>query len=129
MLYVYEGLIIILAHWIFDFILQNDKEATGKSSDNMCLLSHTIKYSVPWIPIIAVMLLLRGKNPGITLMAGCTFSMITLVLHTLTDYFTSRYNSKLWSAGKRHSFFVAIGGDQVLHYIQLFITYYLLTFI
>lgn len=54
------------------------------------------------------------------------FWLITFIAHTITDYFTSRLNSKLWSEGKVHNFFVSVGFDQVLHYVQLFTTYYLL---
>jgi len=32
-------------------------------------------------------------------------------------------NAKLWAKGDVHNFFVSIGFDQVLHYIQLFITF------
>lgn len=42
------------------------------------------------------------------------------------DYFTSRLNSKLWAQGRTHDFFVAVGFDQVLHYIQLILTYVLI---
>lgn len=127
MLYIYEYLLIILAHWVFDFILQTDKEATGKSHDNMCLVSHTIKYSMPWSIVTMLMFLMRSVHFFEAITLGCTFTMITFITHTVTDYFTSRYNSKLWAENKRHMFFVAIGGDQVLHYFQLILTYYLLT--
>jgi hypothetical protein len=49
--------------------------------------------------------------------------MITFVCHTVTDYITSRINSRLWLAQRVHDFFVSIGFDQVLHYTQLYITY------
>ena len=54
------------------------------------------------------------------------FVGITFVCHTITDYFTSRLNSKLWAKGDVHNFFVSVGFDQVLHYVQLFLTYQLL---
>ncbi len=61
--------------------------------------------------------------------------------HTITDYFTSRLNTSLLPkreshptdygyfkeiGGNIHNFFVSVGGDQCLHYAQLFGTYYLL---
>lgn len=33
-------------------------------------------------------------------------------------------NPKLWAKGDVHNFFVSVGFDQVLHYTQLFLTYY-----
>lgn len=107
---------IIIIHFIGDFVLQTDKQAKGKSKNWNDLLSHTVTYSLCWI-IPAILML--GYN-------GAIFVIVTLVAHTITDYFTSRLNSKLWSEGKVHYFFISIGFDQVLHYIQLFLTYYLL---
>lgn len=107
---------IILIHWFADFVLQTDKQAKGKSKNWSDLLEHTLIYSSIWtIPAILVL----GIN-------GCLFFLITFICHTITDYFTSRLNSKLWSEGKVHKFFVSVGFDQVLHYIQLFTTYYYL---
>ena len=54
------------------------------------------------------------------------FVIITFICHTVTDYFTSRLNSKLWAKGDVHNFFVSVGFDQVLHYAQLFLTYKIL---
>ena len=107
---------ILLIHWFADFILQTDKQAKGKSKNWNDLLGHTITYSLCWI-IPSILTL--GYN-------GAIFVIITLVAHTITDYFTSRLNSKLWSEGKVHNFFVSVGFDQVLHYVQLFTTYYYL---
>jgi len=117
---------IIIIHWIADFVLQTDKQAKGKSNNWIDLLSHTGIYSLTWCIPISFMGLMDYNNIchiGPSLM---WFPVITFLAHTLTDYFTSRLNTKLWSEGKVHNFFVSIGFDQVLHYIQLFITYYYL---
>ncbi len=120
--------IIIFIHWIADFVLQTDWQAQNKSKNNFALLSHTSNYSMVWL---LPMCLVFGKMKG-----GATtewivwstlyFCMITLITHTITDYFTSRLNSKLWAGGKVHYFFVSVGFDQVLHYGQLFLTYHYL---
>ena len=59
------------------------------------------------------------------------FIPITFVCHWLTDYFTSKVNTGLAIEAKRttkwHDFFVNVGFDQLLHYIQLFLTYYYLS--
>lgn len=114
---------ILLIHWFADFVLQTDKQAKGKSKNWIDLLSHTIIYSCTWIllPLILLCFNIIVSHKIIYLIP------ITFVLHTLTDYFTSRLNSKLWSKNKVHLFFVSVGFDQILHYLQLFLTYYLLT--
>ena len=119
-------LAIILIHWFADFVLQTDKQARGKSKNWNDLLSHTGTYSVIWlIPII--LLFPKDWTTSQYVLTSLLFGGITFITHTITDYFTSRLNSKLWSEGKVHYFFVSVGFDQVLHYTQLFLTYYLLT--
>ena len=108
---------IIIIHWIADFILQTDKQAKGKSKNWKDLLSHTFMYSFIWL--IIGLIIFNNINV-------LYFFSITFIAHTLTDYFTSRLNSKLWAKGDVHNFFVSVGFDQVLHYIQLFLTYQLL---
>ena len=120
MISIYVIFSILLIHWVADFCLQSDWQAKNKSKEWIALLSHTTIYSLCWVPFIAVI----GNN---NLTTTCLFVFITLICHTITDYFTSRLNTKLWNAGKTHNFFVSIGFDQVLHYVQLFLTYYLLT--
>jgi hypothetical protein len=60
------------------------------------------------------------------------FGVVTLICHTATDYVTSRIVSKKFAKGEYGSSipnfgaFTIIGIDQVLHYVQLFLTYNLL---
>ena len=120
--------IIIFIHWIADFVLQTDWQAQNKSKSNFALLSHTSNYSMVWL---LPMCLVFGKmKEGATtewiVWTTFYFCIITFIAHTITDYFTSRLNSKLWAGGKVHYFFVSVGFDQVLHYGQLFLTYHYL---
>lgn len=125
---------IIIIHWIADFVLQTDKQAQGKSKNWNDLLDHTITYSSIWfiISLIGYLLLVSQQEnipPHNLSIAACkpiVFTLITFIAHTITDYFTSRLNSRLWEQKKVHNFFVSVGFDQVLHYIQLFTTYYYL---
>jgi hypothetical protein len=133
MLNIYEILGILFIHWFADFVLQTDKQAKGKSKNWTDLLMHTTTYSFIWF-IIGIVYFFNNAdfvNLGLyndDLFARCViiFPGITFIAHTITDYFTSRLNSKLWEQGKVHNFFVSIGFDQVLHYLQLFLTYYYL---
>lgn len=109
---------IVCLHFVADFVLQTHEQAVGKSKDVWYLLEHTLVYSACWLPV-GVFFFSIGKV--------LLFVLITFICHTVTDYFTSRFNAKLWEKGNVHNFFVGIGFDQVLHYAQLFTTYYLLT--
>jgi len=112
---------IILIHWFADFVLQTDEDAKNKSKSNKHLTSHVIMYTVVW-SLVSLWYCTVYNNP----VMGMLFPIITFGCHWITDYFTSRLNSRLWKEGKVHNFFVSVGFDQVLHYVQLFTTYYLL---
>lgn len=122
---------IIIMHWFADFVMQDEKWALGKSKNWNDLLKHTITYTMCWIPFLYIVKWhynIEGINPlGL-------FLPITLCFHTATDYFTSRIVSKKFNNKQYGSpipnfgGFTIIGIDQVLHYLQLFITYYLLIY-
>lgn len=126
---------IIIIHFVADFVMQDEKWALGKSKNWNDLLFHTFTYSfLWWIPVMMIALSLQTSNELIseTMNKGALFILITFICHTITDYFTSRIVSKKFAEGKYGSAipnfgaFTLIGGDQVLHYIQLFATYYYL---
>lgn len=120
-----EIFLILIIHWIADFILQTDSQAKGKSKEWKPLLQHTFNYSLFWaIPILFIFP--TDWTTYQYVLNALLFVGITFVAHTITDYFTSRLNSKLWAQGKVHNFFVSIGFDQILHYVQLFLTYWIL---
>lgn len=102
-------LLLLTLHFVADFVLQSDWMAKGKSSQMLPLLTHTLLYSLVFLPFY-----------------GWAFAGITFLLHTVQDYFTSRLTTKLWLAGERHWFFTAIGVDQLLHYAGFVFTLWLL---
>lgn len=113
---------VILLHWFADFVLQTHWQATNKSTNPNALIAHTAIYST----VIAVAsLLYYGVIFGLPALALVVL-WATFVLHTATDYVTSKINSWFWKKGDVHNFFVSVGFDQVLHYSQLFGTYYLI---
>lgn len=116
---------IILIHWFADFVMQTHWQATNKSTNNKALLYHTLTYTFIWycIGVFYPLTHLDTYHEW----ALTKFVIITFVAHTLTDYFTSRLNSYLYKKGDIHNFFVSVGFDQVLHYAQLFLSYYFLT--
>lgn len=116
-------ILIIVTHWIADFIFQSESWATNKSKSNSALLKHTFTYS--WIWLIAVFVFTGDAKHSLL------FAAVTFALHTATDYVTSRIVSKRFSDGiygtpiPNVGAFSLIGFDQVLHYLQLIITYHL----
>lgn len=122
---------ILFVHFVSDFILQTQDQATNKSTSNKYLVTHVFNYSlltsIFWIIFFKCVLAfpLVAKIPAGKINAVDVF-IITFILHFLTDYFTSRLTKKLWEQERTHDFFVAIGFDQLLHFTQLFLMYYFL---
>ena len=120
---------ILFIHFVADFIFQTDWQAQNKSKAWKPLLSHTFTYSVIWMLPICILLGIEKPNEVSNWYVCNTllFVLITFLCHTITDYFTSRLNSRLWEKKQVHNFFVSVGADQLLHYIQLILTFYYLT--
>lgn len=119
--------IIIVIHFIADFIFQAEEWAINKSKNNKALTLHVLCYSTVWLLFANAYSVLTGNY-----LMMC-FPVITFICHWITDYYTSRIVSKKFAKGHYGSpipnfgAFTVIGFDQVLHYGQLFLTFYLLT--
>lgn len=107
-------LIILLTHFVADFILQTHKQAINKSSNIWYLLAHTGVYSAVW-SLVSMFIL--------PIPIAIIFTLITFGAHTATDYVTSRIVKRLFSRQDYHNGFVVIGIDQMLHYVQLYLTF------
>ncbi len=128
---IYIVIAIIFFHWIFDCILQTDDQANNKSKSFVHLISNTITYSACWVMPICLFFGIVNNNHYVSSLqyvtASFLFGIITLCLHTLTDYYTSKLNTRLLEAKKHHDFFVSVFFDQWLHYLQLFLTFQLIS--
>lgn len=82
-------LLLGLAHWVADFVLQTNWMAINKSKNTpegyVALSMHCTIYGLSF------------------LWMGLEFATITGVLHTITDFFTSRLTSKFWFITAGHS--------------------------
>ena len=107
---IIQILLLLLIHWFADFIMQTDKQAKGKSKNIKDLINHTITYSI----VMTIGFIMININM-IPIYLFILFGVTMFISHTIIDYVTSRINSKLWSEGRTHDFFVSIGFDQFLH--------------
>lgn len=111
--------LLLLSHWVSDFVFQTDYMARNKSKNNKPLALHCLVYTLGLAPFAFYFL------P--TVASATAFLILNMLLHMIIDYFTSRFTSKLSSQGKYGSdtipnfgMFSIIGLDQLLHYICLF---------
>ena len=119
-------LYILLVHWVADFLLQTNEQATKKSTSVKFLTYHVSAYSLVWFNSYYI---LGGSLTSLDLdviAKCCIFVGITFVCHWITDFCTSRIGKPFWEKGDYHNGFVVVGFDQILHYVQLFLTYKLL---
>lgn len=110
--------VILLSHWIADFICQTNEMAQNKSSSNHWLSKHITMYSFVMVLTAGMHIALsqRDSNPLAILGWVC----MNGVLHFCIDFVTSRVNKYLWDQGQVHNFFVSVGLDQALHLLCLF---------
>lgn len=104
---------ILLIHFLADFGLQTHEQAINKSTDNKYLFYHVSVYSLIWF--IAVL--------PMDFVFALQFTTVTFIFHYLTDFITSRIGKKFWDKKDMHNGFVVVGFDQLLHYIQLWLTF------
>ncbi|KQS33959.1 DUF3307 domain-containing protein [Dyadobacter sp. Leaf189] len=104
---------ILAVHYLADFVMQTDMQARNKSSNNRYLADHVLVYSFVWfvftVPILE--------------WSAFTFFVVTFICHFCTDYVTSRMVKKYFATGNTHGGFNVIGLDQILHYVQLYMTF------
>jgi hypothetical protein len=98
--------ILLILHWLADFILQSNWQAQNKSSNNYALLAHVSTYTL-------VLCVIDMK-----------FALFNGLTHLVVDYITSRISKKLWLEKEVHYFFVIIGLDQLIHTIILMWSYH-----
>lgn len=96
--------LVLVAHFVGDFIFQSDWMATNKSRSYRALLMHIGTYMLALVVF------------------GPLFALVNGIAHFMIDWCTSRGTSWLWQHERRHEFFVLIGFDQLLHALVLLAT-------
>lgn len=112
-------IMILLIHFLGDFALQSDKQAKNKYKVSKDLFSHVFTYSFCWF--FASYLYYGNFSTALG------FASITFVCHAITDAITSNISKEFFDNEDTHNGFVVIGVDQMLHYIQLYFTFKLLS--
>jgi hypothetical protein len=104
-------LVLFLAHWVGDFLLQTSEMALNKSRSLKWLTLHVAIYSLVLLLFSALILDWR--------MIGW-FILTNAILHWITDFFTSKLAVKFHNQPK--IFYPIIGFDQLIHYSCLTLT-------
>ena len=110
--------IILLTHYVADFLLQTHEQAINKSKCFKALFGHVLTYSLAFLPVAlcifeytSVALVWWGFN---------------MAMHFFTDAATSKINASVYDKDCLRPLFIGVGADQLIHYITLFGSYSLL---
>jgi hypothetical protein len=99
-----NAIVLLLAHWVGDYLLQTNEMATQKATSLKWLTIHVAVYC---IPILVAGILLFSMQQALTYLA------INASLHWLTDLVTSRLATR-YRANPR-VFHLVVGFDQFFH--------------
>ena len=111
-----QFLLLLAVHWFADFVLQTHWQASNKSKKFNALARHVGVYTI--VLLIAVPIIFPGNLENYS-SRWFAFVVINGLLHLVTDYFTSRWSSRMWAKQDWHNFFVVIGFDQLIHQMTL----------
>lgn len=118
---------LLTFHWLFDFTIQTEQQGMNKSKNIQMLFSHVNEYSIGMFIWCFLLLYLVSNQMLASLYIGLKFWLITFICHFLTDYITSKFTSNRYKIQKFYGwngFWFWIGLDQLLHSVQLLITFY-----
>lgn len=104
--------IILIAHWVGDYLFQSTRMAVEKSSSFKWLTTHVATYTGV---ILAFSIFLFPWKTAI-LYVG-----INGLLHFITDFFTSKLAAK--HQDNARIFYPILGFDQLVHGLCLYLTY------
>ena len=108
--------IVLICHFIGDFVLQTNEMAQNKSKSNKVLTSHVRMYIAPFL-FMAICFPIAIHGLG-----SIYFLIVNFIMHWVIDHTSSRVTSYYWEKKKIHAFFVTIGADQLIHALTLLIT-------
>lgn len=97
----------LATHYVADFIVQTEWQAQNKSSNINALLRHVATYGLCFTPFLFILL------------NGVLFVLSNVLLHFITDFFTSRASTAVHKSGDTRTFFQFIGFDQLIHQVTL----------
>jgi len=109
LLFTYVALLAI--HYIADFVVQTDWQATYKSKRMDALGYHVGSYTL----VLASGTLFMFHS----FFDWAMFLLVNAILHLFTDYCTSRISSRMFAEKQYHNFFVVVGADQLIHQVTL----------
>lgn len=103
--------LVLVSHFLADFVLQTRWMAENKSKSDRALLIHIIEYGL----VTTLVLVPFGVSP--------LFVAMNTSMHLGVDAITSRLSSHYHQQKRTKAFWVTIGADQTLHGLCFVLTW------
>jgi len=122
-------IIILIAHYIADFVFQTHTMSIKKSDSMMILLWHVSAYTITFFILFCLYGIILNEFFVLFLplrqwiQLGIGIALVNGMLHYVIDFFTSKISRYLWNTEQWRRFFLIIGLDQLLHIILLIFSY------
>lgn len=113
---VWVILVVLVGHWVFDFVLQPHWMSMRKSKDWAVLALHAAVITTGGLAVGIAIKYFGGyhySTHAMWLVLG--WAALNGGAHFAIDAVTSRITGRLWREERVHDFFVVIGFDQLLH--------------
>jgi len=115
MIRIIDVIVILIAHFIGDFLCQSRRMANNKSRNIWWLATHGIIYS----SILFILLIAFTYHHHISIFL---FALLNGIVHIIVDKFSSYYSNYFYFRHKIYQMFCVLGGDQLIHTLILLIT-------
>lgn len=109
--YTFQIVVVLIAHWIGDYLLQGNSIANNKGRSVRWLLIHVALYS--FVLISSSLLFFSWRE-------ALLFGAINAVLHFITDFITSRLSARYRETPR--IFYSILGFDQLVHSVTLIVS-------
>lgn len=114
-------IIMFCVHWFGDFLLQPSNMSINKTKSFSLTLKHSIIYTSSFFIASLIMTILNILK--LDVLSLLIFLGVTFITHTLIDFYLCRVAYKVMDVEDPNTFLGLMELDQILHYIQLLITY------
>lgn len=114
-------LLLLIAHYIADYVFQSRWMGDNKSSDNSALTGHVFVYTYA-MAVASLFILVPGNGHAATMWG--LFVLMTFISHWCTDYITSRETKRFWTSTPQRAYatYNVMGFDQLVHQLTLGLT-------
>lgn len=113
-------ILLLLMHFLSDFVFQSREQADSKSNSILALLAHCYGYTC-WIGITTIAISGVFNKIGVDVMGILWYTISLGYTHLCIDFCTSKFNKRAYENKHDKLFWTGIGFDQWLHQICIII--------